>query len=436
MLQAGLLDDARAYLLAARDLDALRFRADSRLNDAIRRTALESAAGISLIDTAALFETHQLIGGSDLFYEHVHLNFDGNYSLATLFFEEVANKLARMRSLPRPAQPLPKEQVSERLGLTPHDRVNNAAAMLEMQKRPPFTHQLGHESRITEMREALHLLRLADLSERETSRDIYLDALTRSPESSLLRARYAGFEARIGNPAAAVDEWRKLVALFPEADAWRTALAFALVDLDQFAAARDELKRVADLFPESADAFANLGALLTEYGSADEAESALERALALNPGSENTLINLAKLRERQGRSEVAESIYRELLQRDGDSIGALRALAELLDRAGRLEEAEDTYRLALVRDPDSAAIANNLGFLQERQGRYEEAASFYRQAIRTDPGYSLAYFNLGDTLLVTGQSAEAIEAYAAGLELDPDNEQARINLEMARSATQ
>jgi tetratricopeptide (TPR) repeat protein len=434
MLQAGLIEDARAYLLAARDLDALRFRSDSRLNDVIRRIALESATDISFIDTATLFETHQLIGGSHLFYEHVHLNFDGNYSLATLFFEEVANQLVNLRGLPRPGQPLSKERVAERLGLTPHDDMNSAAAMLEMQRRPPFTHQLGHESRIARMREALHLLRLADLSERKSSRDIYLGALARNPENFLLRARYAGFEAQAGNPASAATEWRKLVTLFPEADAWRTALAFALVDQGRFADARDELERVTDLYPESADALTNLGALLTEYGSSEEAENALAQALALDSGSEHTLVNLAKLRERQGRSEVAESIYRDLLQRESDSIRALRALAELLDRSGRLEEAEATYRLALARDPDSAAVANNLGFLLERQGGYEEAASFYRQSIRSDPGYSLAYFNLGDILLVTGQSAEAIEAYAAGLELAPDNEQARANLEMAQAA--
>ena len=436
MLEVGLVDEARAYLRGARDLDALRFRADSRLNGVIRRVALENEPSISLVDAETLFETHQLSGGSDLFYEHVHLNFDGNYGLATLFFTEVADRIASLGGPSRPGQLLSREGVAVRLGLTPHDHSNNAAAMLELHKRPPFTHQLWHESRLAKMRADLRLLRLQDLAGRQTSRDTYLDALARSPENLLLRSRYAGFEARAGNSASAATEWSKLVSAVPESDAWRTALAFALADQGRFADAKDELDLVADLYPESADAFSNLGSLLTESGSLGEAESAFEQALALDPSSENTLVNLAKLRERQGRSDSAESIYRDLLQRDRDSSQALRALAELFDRDQRLKEAEATYRLARARDPDSASLANNLGFLFERQGSYKEAASLYRQAIQADPGFSLAYFNLGDTLLVTGRSAEAIEAYAAGLELAPDNEQARTNLEMAQAAAQ
>jgi len=58
----------------ARDLDTLRFRADSPINEIIRKTA--KAKGISLLDTD---ETFTRFGGKELFYDHVHLNFGGNW---------------------------------------------------------------------------------------------------------------------------------------------------------------------------------------------------------------------------------------------------------------------------------------------------------------------------------------------------------------------
>ena len=64
---------ARKHFLRARDLDTLRFRADSRINQINRSVALSS--GANLVDSDAIFDNESLHGitGSDLIYEHVHL---------------------------------------------------------------------------------------------------------------------------------------------------------------------------------------------------------------------------------------------------------------------------------------------------------------------------------------------------------------------------
>src|ERR1035437_7258757 len=56
----------------ARDLDTLRFRADSRINEIIHQTA--KAKGIPAIDAEQELARH---GDENLFYDHVHLNFAG-----------------------------------------------------------------------------------------------------------------------------------------------------------------------------------------------------------------------------------------------------------------------------------------------------------------------------------------------------------------------
>nr|MDA8171147.1 tetratricopeptide repeat protein [Nitrospiraceae bacterium] len=83
---------AKRSYVEARDYDTLRFRADSRINAIIRQVAGRStrgpasgpASGLYLVDAARFFEEASPGGipGDNIFYEHVHMNFHGNYLLA------------------------------------------------------------------------------------------------------------------------------------------------------------------------------------------------------------------------------------------------------------------------------------------------------------------------------------------------------------------
>ena len=64
---------AKQHFWRARDLDTLRFRADSRINEINR--AVASSAGAELVDADEIFSKQSPNGavGSDLVYEHVHM---------------------------------------------------------------------------------------------------------------------------------------------------------------------------------------------------------------------------------------------------------------------------------------------------------------------------------------------------------------------------
>ena len=88
-------DQARRDFELARDYDALDFRADTRINSAIKEAASRHAGqGVYLLDAASALAQNSPDGipGLEFFYEHVHLNFAGNYLLA-LNFAEQAKKL-------------------------------------------------------------------------------------------------------------------------------------------------------------------------------------------------------------------------------------------------------------------------------------------------------------------------------------------------------
>jgi tetratricopeptide (TPR) repeat protein len=190
---------AKEHFLRARDLDALRFRADSRINQ-INGSA-SSIAGVDLVDADAILSDASPDGiiGSDLVYEHVHLTPEGNYLLARALFLKTAKSLPSEGRDPVDPE-VPSEAQCERLlALTRYDRARVAGDMLGRLQKPPFTNQLNH---------AEQLFRLApkaqpsDESPYETSQQ-YQWAIAKAPDDRILRLRYGLFLYKYNRAAAA-----------------------------------------------------------------------------------------------------------------------------------------------------------------------------------------------------------------------------------------
>jgi tetratricopeptide (TPR) repeat protein len=138
---------AKKHYILARDLDTLRFRADSRINEIIRSVGASSGSHVHLLDAESLFsaESHNGVIGAELLYDHVHLTPLGSYTLARAAFDQIVPLLpADVRGSARPAD-APSELDCERLlALTGHDRARVASEMFDRLQRPPFTQQSNH----------------------------------------------------------------------------------------------------------------------------------------------------------------------------------------------------------------------------------------------------------------------------------------------------
>ena len=142
---------AKEHYVRARDLDTLRFRADSRVNEVIRATAKDSGSEAQLLDAEALFagESRNGVIGGELLYDHVHLTPLGDYLLARGAFEQIVNALpAEARSSARSMEPLTEGECERLLAFTAHDRSRVAAEMADRMQRPPFTKQLNHAEQL------------------------------------------------------------------------------------------------------------------------------------------------------------------------------------------------------------------------------------------------------------------------------------------------
>ena len=147
--KTGDTQQAAEHFARARDLDTLRFRADSRINQ-INRSA--AATGADVVDAEAIFSQSNPAGtiGSDLVYEHVHMTPAGNYLLAREMFRKIATQISGQ---PVQDDEIPSEAQCDRLlALTGYDRYRMSNEMLQRLDRPPFTNQLNHSEQQLRLR--------------------------------------------------------------------------------------------------------------------------------------------------------------------------------------------------------------------------------------------------------------------------------------------
>ena len=194
---------AKERFVRAQDLDTLRFRADSRLNEIIRAQA--GAPGVGVVDAAAVFagESAHEVPGNELFYEHVHMNPRGTYLLARALFHQLDSMLpAEMRRGAVSADVISEEECERLLGFTPYDRLRVAGLVLSKLERPPFTNQLNHSEELQRLKS--QAVGSADYTETVAA---YQWAIMQNPQDRLLHLNY-GFLLHRYDPAAAAQELR------------------------------------------------------------------------------------------------------------------------------------------------------------------------------------------------------------------------------------
>src|SRR5439155_22878618 len=144
---------AREQYGRARDLDALRFRADTRINGIVHGVCASRATeGVRFFDSEAVLTNACEMGipGAECFWDHVHFNFAGNYRVASGLADQVVSLLPeRLRpSAESNRKLLTEAQCAERLAFTDWDQRLVLERMWRRAHEPPFTEQLDHEKLI------------------------------------------------------------------------------------------------------------------------------------------------------------------------------------------------------------------------------------------------------------------------------------------------
>lgn len=436
-LGLGQDEEARRHFARARDEDVLRFRADGPINDIIRKTARgREAEGVSFVDaeqTLAAASPHGL-PGNEFFFEHVHLNFEGNYLLARTIADQVAKALPDTvggRAEPR-RDWLSAPECARRLGFADWNRYEGLASILLRLNDPPFTSQFGHAARYRRLQEQLEQLQPAlGASALQQALADCNQARALAPEDWLLDENLGRLLAKLGDLPAAAAAWRRVAERVPHhADAF-SQQGILLVQSGRYEEATRAFEAVLRLDPQSVAAMDGIGRVLAKQGKTPEAIVQFEKVLRLKPHYCETLVNLGLALNATGKSEDAKLRFREALEHKPNSPAALIMLAKICHAEGWLAESVTNFSAALRLNPVDASTHLDLGVTLAAMGRYAEAGAQYAEAVRLDPNSAPAHFRLGFERGRQGNSAEAIEQFTQAVRLKGDFLEARLNLGVA-----
>ena len=375
------------------DADTLPFRADSRINNSIK-TAGRKFAGQNLVlcDAVATLAAAapEGISGQESFFEHVHLNFDGNYLLARAWAEQIQNQLAARLTHEAATNWLAQERCEQLLGLTDWNRVSVLEEIDRRIQEPPFSHQMDNGRRLTVISNQISECRARIASTPPAQADrIYETALAGAPEDYRLHENFAEF-------LEATHDLR----------------------------ATTERQKVCELVPNFYFPYYRLGLDLKDQGRLAEALQAFQRALALSPAQSEIRLQMGTVYARQSQWETASGEFERARQLSPDDPRVCLYSGEVLWKLDRRVDSIAQLREAVRLRPDYWEAHYRLGEELAQENEVPAAAAEFEQVLRLNPSFVKAHENLGVALYKLGRANEAVEQFDEVLRQDPQNRQA------------
>ncbi|MDB6112445.1 MAG: hypothetical protein JWR69_4195 [Pedosphaera sp.] len=431
------VNQARQDFALARDYDALAFRADTRINQIIKETAARRAGkGVHLVDAADILAHNSAEGipGQDLFYEHVHLHFAGNYLLARGFAEEVAQLLPAPIAARKHGAWASGEFCDHRLAVSPWDRYRLWQMNFSRVSEPPFTEQLNDVPRAKMYMATMNELKSSMNPEaRAAASASFQEALTAAPEDDLLHGNFAQFLDEVGDLPHAIREQQRVCELLPCFPAPLHKVGLLLVRQGDTAAAAAYVSRALALRDDYVPALNESGLLKAHQGKTAEAAACFSRALQLNPGYVETYFNLGFLEQSQGHLEQALTRYQEAAQLQPNGPAAFFNQAVRLAAQHQRDEAISLFRTAVWMYPAFWQARYLLGVELATSEKVDEAQAQFTEVIRCRPDFARAHLNLGVAFGKQGKLDDALKEFQLTLQLSPTNKSARQYIEATQA---
>jgi tetratricopeptide (TPR) repeat protein len=207
----------------ARDFDTLAVRADTKINQIILDVINEYEGDSFLGVDAEMGLTHQEpdgIPGKELFYEHVHFTLEGNYRIARIIADKLCENVPVWIRQNPVVVSSEEEYVKcvQQLAITLWDQKRVWDVALGRISVEPFTSQSSHLSNAQYCKD-----RMSEVDSRTTpssparDRQLYVNALRKNPDDTLIRWNYAQFFEMIGSLPEAIVQGKELCDRLPHA---------------------------------------------------------------------------------------------------------------------------------------------------------------------------------------------------------------------------
>ncbi len=310
--QAGDFDKARDRFALARDLDALRFRPDRYMNDIIRDVVLAARdRRVGLLDVEDVFRANSPSGvpGRELFHEHVHMTFHGDYLLA----RSLCEKVTRMIGMTEEAL-LDEAGAAQYVAYNAWAHYNTRFKVLNYYiRKPPFTGQLYHEEQVQRLEGEVKQAEAAlTAAVRKQIAAQYRDLVEQTPSDIWLRLRFAEFgSVFLRDEQTAVEQCRRVQELVPHSYKPHVVLALSLGGLQRFDEVIEHLNQAVRIKPTCAKGYHLLGLAYQARGRLDEAMRCYARAVRLSPDDAEACQKMSEILLSRGKVREAREMQRK-----------------------------------------------------------------------------------------------------------------------------
>jgi tetratricopeptide (TPR) repeat protein len=235
-----------------------------------------------------------------------------------------------------------------------------------------------------------------------------IDLLKRLPEEEMdapMLAMLGYAYAQAHEYDEAVASYEKALALDPENQDFRRALAEALMSDNRIPEARAELERLLKADPHDGPSHLRLAQIDRQEGKFDAARKGLERAAALMPDSVEVAYQQVVLEDTLGNFDAAIEILQQLLKKS--------------------ERPEGRYTVGEA--SNRAVFLERLGFIYRAKQDFEKAIETFRQIVPLGESQAARAEGLIiETMRFNRQPERALEEAAAAAEKFPESRQIRV----------
>jgi tetratricopeptide (TPR) repeat protein len=365
---SGQYDEAKQRYIKARELDAIRFRADNQINKIIRETAQkEGSNGVYLADAMEAFDEqspHQ-IPGSELFYEHVHLTFSGAYILAKTINEEIEKILPdKIKKGKLSGQEnIDEQKCMQGLVFSEWDKYMVLQSLLDSYiVFPPFTNQLYHNEQVENLKQQISSLKnkLGKAALLQIASD-YRSAIKKRPTDWTLHWKYGSFmRDAIKDNRTVVEEFNIVLEIVPQFYMADVLLGETWEQMGNSDKALSYFIKTIRIKPTYAPAYYDMGLIYQKKKMNKEARRCYETALRLNPEHYPSYINLGDLLAENGRVDEAIKLCRKGMEFYPNSADLHFNLACFLRKNGQKDEAKQEFEATLKINPEHKPAKNDL----------------------------------------------------------------------------
>jgi tetratricopeptide (TPR) repeat protein len=394
---------------AACDDDALPFRADTRINAAIRQLAQQRGG-----DRLVLCDTeHELaqasaarIAGDETFYEHVHFNFDGSYRLGKLWAEQIGQRLETEGSPPATTNWASQAACERALGLSIWNRQFVLQSVIRRFGSPPLSTQFNNAGRLQKVQAEESSLRQqeAQPGAAQRVRDNFAAAIKQAPADVYLYEGLANFFEATKDPQDAIAAYRQASELMPGHFYACLQLGRLLGEQGQPAQGEPLLEKAAALRPSLPDAWFELGNVLAAQQKFAPALACMERAARLRPQDASYVCATGQMLAKLHRQPEAIAAYQRAIQMGPDFWQAHFELANELVTANQPEAAMREYSEVLKINPRHVPSHLNLGVMLVRFNQLDKAVQCFQNALKIEPDNRTAQEYLASVLAHKAQA--------------------------------